>query len=103
MGVDTFWKGTELVSTATFRNAAGALANPTTVTFYTRGPGGTVTPYIAGTAPEATNTGTGVYQLVFIPDDYGEWEIVARGVGIVTQTERVRIQVDPTGIPAIDD
>lgn len=103
MAVDTFWKGSELVCTATFRNAAGDLADPTAITFYTKGPGGATTPYVVGAAPQATRASPGVFQLVFVPDDYGKWEIVSRGQGIVTQVDRVRIQVEATGIATIDD
>lgn len=102
MAVETFWRGTELVVTATFRNAAGTLTNPSTVTFYTQSPAGAETSYVAGTAAEATNTSTGVYQLVITPSAAGEWLIVTSSTGNPKQTDRQRVEIAATGIAAID-
>jgi uncharacterized protein YfaS (alpha-2-macroglobulin family) len=53
--MNDYWPGSVVTLTATFRNAAGTLANPTAVTITVRQPGGTTT------TPTASSTSTGVY------------------------------------------
>lgn len=102
MPAPQFDKGDQLTSTATFTNAAGALTNPTLVTFYTQSPSGVETAYVNGTAPEVTSTATGVFTLTFTPSAVGEWLIVARGTGAVAQVDKERIEILATGIAVID-
>lgn len=57
--------------TYTFRNAAGAVYDPTTVTFKYKKPDGTVTTYTYGVGASIVKTSTGIYYIVIITDQAG--------------------------------
>jgi hypothetical protein len=63
----------------TFRNAAGALADPTTVTAMVMSPSGLVAEYPA--AGDIVHPSTGLYQIAYLPDEWGPWPYRAEGVG----------------------
>ncbi len=53
--------GQQSVVTATFRNDAGTLTDPSTVTFLWRTSAGVESSYVYGTATEVAKTSTGIY------------------------------------------
>jgi hypothetical protein len=65
--------------TFTFRNAAGALADPTTVTAMVMSPSGLVAEYPGAGA--IGNPSIGVYEIQFLPDEPGVWFWRATGEG----------------------
>jgi hypothetical protein len=76
----TFDIGDQVQVTATFTNLAGALANPTTLTWQVLQPGGTSTTYTE-VSPEVANTSTGIWTLTFVitANDPGRWHVRSRG------------------------
>lgn len=69
---ETFRIGQLIELAGEIRNLAGALADPTTVTFRIREPDGTLTAKIHGTDPELEKTATGRYRI--------EWPATMNGV-----------------------
>lgn len=65
--------------TFTFRNPAGTLTNPTTVTLSIRDPAGTTT------TPTPVNASTGVYTHDLTPNLPGLWEYRIVGTGAVAE------------------
>ncbi len=61
----------------TFTDAAGAAANPTTVTCAVEEPDGTETTY---TVPTITNPTIGTFQLIVVPDQSGMYSYRWQGV-----------------------
>ena len=89
--------GDRPVITATFRNDADALTDPTTVTVRVREPDGTETLY---TSPVASivNSSTGVWAFTFPAalDAAGDWYVRFRGTaGTITAAEQ-KLVVRPT-------
>jgi uncharacterized protein YfaS (alpha-2-macroglobulin family) len=80
--------------TCTFRNEAGALANPTAVTLQVRAPSGTVT------TVSNSSTGTGVYSGVVSPDAEGVWRYRFTGTGAVAQAQEGMFTVRRRRVPA---
>lgn len=66
-----YQRGQSIKLTCAFTNEAGVAANPTTVTCTVEEPDGTATTYTTASTPAVTNTGTGAYQLVIVPDQSG--------------------------------
>lgn len=56
----------------------GRLATPGVVTFTARKADGTPTPYVVGTAPEATLVSVGIYELRLVNDE-GDWLVDVQG------------------------
>lgn len=80
--------GQQSVATATFRNDAGTLADPSTVTFLFRTSAGVETDYVYGTDSEVTKTSTGVYE--FTAPTYastGPHYIRVKSTGLVAADE----------------
>lgn len=78
--------------TATFRNQASALANPTTVTIRVRRPSGAVETL------DETNDSTGVYTAEVVVDAAGQWVATAIGSGNGVDTAiTTRFGVAPNG------
>jgi hypothetical protein len=63
--------GQSVKLSVTFTDAAGAPANPTTVTCKVEEPDGTETTYTVSSTPAITNPVTGTFQLVIVPDQSG--------------------------------
>lgn len=80
--------------TATFTNAAGAPANPTTVTLTIRKPDGTVL------TPAPTNSSTGVYTYNLAVDQPGLWWYTFVGTGAVAAADRNSFLVEQDWITA---
>ena len=64
-------KGQSVKLAFSFTDAAGAAANPTTVTCTVEEPDGTETAYTNATTPAITNPATGSYQIILAPDQSG--------------------------------
>ena len=74
--------GQTIAFRAVFRSAAGAAADPTSVTWrVVRKPDGLETAYVHGVAPEATKLGTGSYELRLQLSAAGEWYCRVEGAG----------------------
>jgi len=82
-----YQRGQSVALTFSFTNAAGAAANPTTVTATVEEPDGTETPYTSVSTPAITNTATGSYQLIVTPDQSGQHTY--RAVGVTGTTTAV--------------
>lgn len=71
--------GDTKVLTGTFRNASGALANPTTVTLRVRKPDGTTS------TVSNSNSSTGIYTASVPLDQSGVWRYKWWGTGAVAE------------------
>jgi len=80
--------GDVVTVTGTFRNAAGALANPTAVTLRVRAPDGTTT-LVAHTV-----VSTGIYTADILPNQAGAWYYrwLATGVGAADQWGSISVR-----------
>ena len=74
---------------ATFRDAAGALANPGAVTLSVRKPDGT----LVAPAPTATNPSVGMWEYALSPDQSGWWTYRFTGTGANAAAEEARLFV----------
>lgn len=83
-----FVVGQTIRLSAEFRNSAGALANPTTVTVHYQK--GNATP-VTNAAP--TNDSTGKYHIDVDLDEPGEWKYDWVGTGAVAAVEEGRFTV----------
>lgn len=63
-----YQRGQSITLSVAFTDAAGAAANPTTVTCVVEEPDGTETTY---TTPTITNPSTGTFRLAYVPDQSG--------------------------------
>lgn len=61
--ITNYPEGTLVTAQGTFRNSAGALADPTTVKVTVRKPDGTTTTYTYGTDSEVVKSSTGIYYI----------------------------------------
>lgn len=68
-----YQRGQTVVLTETFLNAAGATANPTTVTCKVQKSDGTETTYTTSSTPAIANLSTGVFQLILPATLSGQW------------------------------
>lgn len=73
---------------AQFRTAAGAYADPTTVTWRVLGPSGT-TAYVHGIAIESTRSDVGRYVLALQLSAPGEWTCRAEGTGTIAACDEL--------------
>lgn len=71
MGI--YQRGQTVKLACSFTNAAGAPANPTTVTCKLEGPDGSEATYTSVSTPAITNPSTGTFELLFTPDQSGRW------------------------------
>jgi hypothetical protein len=93
-------RGDVVTCTATFRNAAGSLADPTTVTFQVRNTASqVVTTYTNGTDSEVTKTSTGVFVLTLPIDVDRNHHVYVRGTGTVKGGANAHIIVTEDGMP----
>ena len=89
-------RGDTRTITATFRNAAGTLTDPTTVTFTVRTPTGTETAYVYGTDAEVVKGSTGVYSMVVAltaGNNSNPWQVRIVGTGTVAEAHIVNLHV----------
>lgn len=88
------WPGTTVTLTAQFTNAAGVLADPTTVVFKTYSPDGQILTYTFGVSANVTKPSVGNYQATMVPDQGGRWRIRWETTGGVLVTEDDFIVMD---------
>lgn len=88
------YPGTSLSLTATFTDDAGALDDPTTITFKTCDPNGTILSYVYGTDSELTRTSIGLYAAEISPDRAGRWHVRWETTGQVSAYEDTFIVQD---------
>lgn len=83
--MNTYAPGSEVDLDFTFRDKSGALADPTTATFYVEQADGTVTTYALN---QATRLSTGVYELTIVTTNVpGRWYYRGQGTsGLVCST-----------------
>lgn len=81
-----YFIGAEVRVTINFRNAAGTLVDPDTVTFRTYSPNNTKASYVYGTDSEVQRTSTGIYTADFTPDKAGRWYYRWETTGSGTKT-----------------
>lgn len=67
----SYARGQSVLLSVAFTNAAGAAANPTTVTCVVEKPDGTETTYTSVSTPPITNPATGSYQVILPTDQSG--------------------------------
>jgi hypothetical protein len=77
----------------TFRDAAGDVADPDTVTFYVENPLGVQDSYVYDSDAEATRISEGIFNLEWQVDVSGTWDILCVGEGTVDQSSRGRVHV----------
>lgn len=80
---------TTLRLTVSFTDENGDAVDPTTVTFSTYSPGGTLTSYVYDTDDEVGKASTGNYYADIVPDESGRWHFrwVTTGSGTAIATE----------------
>jgi hypothetical protein len=71
--------------TANFTNAAGAAADPTSVTLLVLNPAGVETTYTLASG-QVTKTAVGAYQMALVANASGVWTYKWQGAGVVNQT-----------------
>lgn len=71
-----------------FRNAAGELADPTTVVLTVRKPDGTKS------TPATTHPSLGRYEATVLLDQHGRWDVHWQGTGAVQAAHRAFAQVE---------
>lgn len=81
---------------AEFRNEAGALTDPTTVTFSFKMPSGTETTYTYGTDAQVGRTSAGLFYADLQADESGVWVWRFKGTGAVAQADEGQFYVQPT-------
>lgn len=77
MALASYTKGQQVRFTGTFKNEAGALADPTTVTFRLKAPDGTLT------TPTASSTSTGVWTALATLTQEGTYHFRFEGAGAI--------------------
>ena len=90
MAVTTVYAGTTQTVTATFRDAAGVLTDPTAITITSVSPTGTQTAYTGG---QLTHVSTGVYRVSVPFSSAGPWYVVAAGTGLVAVVSETLVDV----------
>lgn len=91
------WVGEYVTLRATFKDDAGTLTDPTTVTFRVKPPGGTVTTYTLADLTLIRNS-VGVFSKSVLLTASGNWQWEAEAEGAVDKIERHMFFVASTGI-----
>ena len=77
----------------TFRNLAGNVADPTTVTFYVHDSEGEETDYLYGVDPEIVRVSTGIYYVLVDANKPGTWTYRFNGTGAVKAADEEQFRV----------
>ena len=78
---------------ATFTNLAGAVTDPTTVTFRAKAPDGTVAAYVYGVAVQVVKESTGIFRFDLLCSLPGTYWVRWEGTGAVAATGETAIDV----------
>lgn len=79
--------------TMTFRDVAGDLTDPTTITFLMKEPDGTKTTYISGVNAEMVSVSTGVWRVDWVIEQEGVHNFEFKGTGTVVTAEEAAFRV----------
>lgn len=92
--MSTYLVTTAITLTATIRDAASALADPTTVVCTVKKPDGTTV------TPMVTNTATGVYTAEITLDTAGTWYVAFQTSGAIVVAQETSFVVRATKVDA---
>lgn len=84
----------------TFTNAAGAVADPTTVTFRFDSPSKANTVYVYGVDGQLVRDSTGVYHVNIDPDEAGLWSWRFEGTGAIVAANQGQFRALASLVPA---
>lgn len=96
MAINVYTKGRLVRFAALFKNAAGAAADPTGVSFKTRSPAGTLITYVYPTDVALVRDSTGNYHIDVAVGESGEWHHRWEGTGAVVTAEDSQLVVEPS-------
>lgn len=91
--MNSYWPGTAVTLTAPFTTPAGVAVDPTTVTFKTKSPAGTITSYVYLTDAALVKVSVGIYALTITPTVSGAWYVWVIGTGAAAVTAQVGFEV----------
>lgn len=91
-----FENGQTIKLTATFKNSAGSVATPTTITLKLKNPAGTITTYTYADS-QLTLDSTGVLSYTFQPTASGNWQYRFASTGTPATATEGEIYIRPTG------
>lgn len=94
MTINVYQLGDSPRISAEFRNAAGTLIDPTTVTFKFTTPSGVVTPYVYPAA-QVVKDGTGLYHVDLSVNERGIWLYRWESTGTGQAAEQHEFTVEP--------
>lgn len=86
--------GTKVRFQCTFKNLAGAEADPTAVTVKIKDPSGNVETFVYDTDPEVLNPSTGIYYIDQTINESGVWRHRWAGTGAVVVANEAAIRVE---------
>lgn len=92
--------GNGVTTTQQFRNTAGTLTDPSTVTLVVREPDGTRVTYIYGTDVEVVRASAGVFTFSHTPDQVGRYGYRWVGTGTVAYAEEQFITITASQVLA---
>lgn len=98
MTISVYQKGDLARITGNFKNAAGADADPTTVTFKYTNPAGTITTLIYLTDAALVKDSTGNYHVDVSINAAGMWYYRWQGTGAVETAQEGEFCVEPSGM-----
>lgn len=81
---------------AEFRNTAGVLTDPTTISFSFKTPSGVETTYVYGTNAQVGRTSAGLFFVDLQANESGVWVWRFKGTGAVEQSDEGQFFVQPT-------
>lgn len=84
--INLYKKGQKVRCSVDFK-VADVLTNPTTVTFKSKKPSGTITTLVYGADADLVRDATGQYYVDVVTDEKGEWNFRFEGTGTVTAVE----------------
>jgi len=90
--INLYKKGQKVRCSVDFK-VADVLTNPTTVTFKSKKPSGTVTTLVYGTDADLVRDATGQYHADVVTDEKGEWNFRFEGTGTCTAVEEAAFTV----------
>jgi hypothetical protein len=96
--MNTYHVGTEVRVTGTFKDADGAVANPTTISLVVRDPSGNEATYTYGGAGTITKGSTGIYHQGITTDEEGVWVYQWTGTGAVVTVDEGWFNVETGSI-----
>lgn len=93
--LSVFMRGNKIVVRGEWRvpNTAGALTDPTTVTFTARLRGAAATPYVYAVDAEVTRVSVGIFEFARVPAE-GTWSVHAQGTGAAYAAGEIEFVID---------